>query len=85
MHDMIQVDIDDDGVGLRHNAVTDRPFRRMANSTGIGLHNIRERLSTLYGAAASLTLTNLESAGCRATLTIPVNGAKDANPGADCG
>lgn len=83
--DMIQVDIDDDGVGLRHNAVTDRHLRRMANSTGIGLHNIRERLSTLYGAAAGLTLTDLESAGCRATLTIPVNGAKDANPGADCG
>ncbi len=83
--DMIRVDIDDDGVGLRHNAVSDRQLRRMANSTGIGLHNIRERLSTLYGSAAGLILTDLENAGCRATLTIPVNGAKDANPGADCG
>ena len=83
--DMIRVDIDDDGVGLRHNAVSDRQLRRMTNSTGIGLHNIRERLSTLYGSAARLTLTDLENAGCRATLTIPVNGAKDANPGADCG
>ncbi len=85
--DMIQVDIDDDGVGLRHNAGIERQLAaRMMNSTGIGLHNIRERLSTLYGAAAKLTLINhLESAGCRATLTIPVNGAKDANPGADCG
>jgi two-component system LytT family sensor kinase len=83
--DMIRVDIDDDGVGLRHNAVSDRQLRRMTNSTGIGLHNIRERLSTLYGSAARLTITDLENAGCRATLTIPVNGAKDANPGADCG
>jgi two-component system LytT family sensor kinase len=83
--DMIRVDIDDDGVGLRHNAVSDRQLRQMANGTGIGLHNIRERLSTLYGSAARLTLTDLENAGCRATLTIPVNGAKDANPGADCG
>jgi len=82
---MIRVDIDDDGVGLRHNAVSERQLRRMANSTGIGLHNIRERLSTLYGSAAGLTLTDLENAGCRATLTIPVNGAKDANSGADCG
>ena len=65
---------------------TDRQFlARMTNGTGIGLHNIRERLSTLYGTAARLTLTDLESAGCRATLTIPVNGAKDANSGADCG
>ena len=83
---MIQVDIEDDGVGLRHNTGSDRQLlARMTNSTGIGLHNIRERLSTLYGAAAKLTLTDLESAGCRATLTIPVNGAKDANSSADCG
>jgi two-component system LytT family sensor kinase len=84
--DMIRVDIDDDGVGLRQSAASDRQLlARMTNSTGIGLHNIRERLSTLYGAAAQLTLTDPESAGCRATLTIPVNGAKDANPVADCG
>ena len=84
--DVIQVRIEDDGVGLRHNTGSDRPLlARMTNDTGIGLRNIRERLGSLYGAAAGLTLTDLESAGCRATLTIPVNGAKDANSGADCG
>jgi two-component system LytT family sensor kinase len=83
---MIQVDIEDDGVGLRHNTGADRQLpARMTNGTGIGLRNIRERLSTLYGAAAKLTLTDLESAGCRATLTIPMNGAKDADSGFDCG
>jgi two-component system, LytTR family, sensor kinase len=84
--DVIQVKIEDDGVGLRHDTGSDRQLlARMTNDTGIGLRNIRERLSTLYGAAARLNLTDLEGAGCRATLTIPVNGAKDANSGADCG
>lgn len=84
--DMIQVNIEDDGVGLRNNTGPGRQLlARTTNGTGIGLRNIRERLSTLYGAAAGLILTDLEGGGCRATLTIPVNGAKDANSWADCG
>lgn len=84
--DMIQVDIEDDGVGLRNDTGPGRQLpARTTNGTGIGLRNIRERLSTLYGAAARLILTDLEGGGCRATLTIPVNGAKDANSCADCG
>jgi two-component system LytT family sensor kinase len=83
--DMIQVDIEDDGVGLRNNTGSDQQLlARMTNGTGIGLRNIRERLNALYGTAAKLILTDLESTGCRATLAIPMNGAKDANSGADC-
>jgi len=82
---MIQVDIEDDGVGLRNHTGSERHFpTRSPISTQIGLRNIRERLNALYGPAAKLTLTNLESTGCRATLTIPLNGAKDAYSGADC-
>jgi two-component system LytT family sensor kinase len=83
--DMIEVDIEDDGVGLRHKTGSDRQFAaQRTNGTGIGLRNIRERLSALYGETAKLILTDLEGAGCRATLTIPVNGAKDAYSCADC-
>ncbi|QEE30100.1 hypothetical protein FTW19_20210 [Terriglobus albidus] len=78
--DTIQIRIEDDGHGLRTDNDLDRRLRaHMTNGTGIGLQNVRERLSTLYGTAAALTLTDLESAGCRATMTIPLYGAKNAN------
>jgi two-component system, LytTR family, sensor kinase len=81
----IQIDIDDDGVGLRQGSGVDRQMSaRTMNGTGIGLQNIRERLNTLYGEGASLTVIDLDNTGCRATLTIPIHGAKDADFGADC-
>jgi two-component system LytT family sensor kinase len=83
---MLHVDIEDDGVGLRQSDTSDGLlFARMTNGTGIGLQNIRERLSTLYGEAATLTLTDLVSNGCRATLMIPIHGANDANSRVACG
>jgi two-component system LytT family sensor kinase len=82
-HDTVQIRIEDDGLGLRPDNGFDRRTRaRMTNGTGIGLQNVRERLSTLYGEAAALTLTDLENFGCRATLTIPIHGVTDANSSA---
>jgi signal transduction histidine kinase len=43
--------------------------------TGIGLANLRERLSRLYGDAASLTLVDAEGGGALATLTLPFRAA----------
>ena len=43
------------------------------NGTGIGLRNIRSRLRQRYGDAAGLTLAPVESGGCRATLTLPLD------------
>ncbi|SHG56770.1 sensor histidine kinase [Massilia sp. CF038] len=38
---------------------------------GIGLSNLRERLEVLYGARATLTLSQREPAGVRAAMRIP--------------
>ena len=43
--------------------------------TGIGLSNLRERLSRLYGSSASLTLADVPSGGAVATLTLPFRAA----------
>jgi two-component system, LytTR family, sensor kinase len=40
-------------------------------SSGIGLANLRERLSVLYGERAGLILSTLEPAGVRAEMTVP--------------
>jgi sensor histidine kinase YesM len=38
----------------------------------VGLQNIRERLQTMYGSTARLSLASIQSGGSRATLELPV-------------
>jgi len=41
------------------------------SGTGIGISNLRERISRLYGAGATLTLADVPGGGAMATLTVP--------------
>jgi len=63
--DMLRVSVTDDGPGL-----TAEPN---AAPSGIGLANTRTRLTVLYGAAASLTLTQRATGGAEVVVSIPVN------------
>ena len=45
---------------------------RSADSTGLGLANLRARLATLYGAAARLEIEDNAPVGARVTLVIPL-------------
>jgi LytS/YehU family sensor histidine kinase len=45
---------------------------------GIGLGNIRERLASMYGERAGLTLAPNLPRGTLATIEIPLNGSADA-------
>ncbi|HEY9025924.1 MAG TPA: hypothetical protein VIP05_16605, partial [Burkholderiaceae bacterium] len=71
--DSLQVCVEDDGAGLA--AAASRPRRRVAggaDGNGIALANLRERLRSRFGAAAQLTLDDLDAGpGTRACLVIP--------------
>lgn len=68
---LILLSVEDDGIGLVANgSQSGRPLS--GAGTGVGLQNVRERLQTMYGAAASLSLVNIQGGGSRATLEIPV-------------
>lgn len=41
------------------------------SKSGIGTGNLRERLAVMYGAAATLTLSELDPAGVRAEMRLP--------------
>jgi sensor histidine kinase YesM len=58
--DMLQVDVQDDGVGFS-----------MYAADGIGLTNVRERLKLMYGARAELLLEAPLEGGCRAAIRVP--------------
>ncbi len=62
VHGKLSVTVADTGLG----------FGRAATAgTGVGLANIRERLQLLYGAKASLTITQNPGGGTRVTLAVP--------------
>jgi two-component system LytT family sensor kinase len=58
----------DDGVGLRAN----RPSLP-ENSSGVGLNNIRERLQTMYGHEAHLSLQAVSGGGSIAAIELPLS------------
>ncbi len=58
------VEVIDDGAGLDD--------ARQSPGAGIGLANLRDRLSRLYGDAASVRLEQNAGHGCAATLRLPI-------------
>ena len=59
----LEVQLDDDGPGPNGSA---------HSSTGIGLRNVRERLTALYGAAAQAVLSERPGGGTRVSLRLPL-------------
>lgn len=60
--DILDLSVEDDGAGLAANAEPQK---------GHGLENTRERLRTLYGDRASLSVTGVPAQGTVARLRIP--------------
>ncbi len=69
VHGKLSVTVADTGLG----------FGRAATAGGgVGLANIRERLQLLYGAKASLTITENPGGGTRVTLAVPYKPVESA-------
>ena len=71
--DSLQLCVDDDGAGLAASATRKRrTVAGGADSNGIAVANLRERLQTQFGTQGSLTLTDLASpSGTRSCLIVP--------------
>ena len=70
----ILISVEDDGIGIlgkRDQAGGSFPSGNRSGA-GVGLQNIRERLQTMYGGGAGLTLVHVPGGGSRATLEIPI-------------
>lgn len=66
----LRLEVGDNGPGLQ-----DDPSRKPAGGTGIGLANIRARLTQLYGSRHRLTLENQAAGGLLVRLVIPFHTA----------
>lgn len=63
----IVLSVEDDGVGSRGASAAGH-----AESTGIGLRNVRERLRTLYGERGRLSFESRARQGSRAAVYVPL-------------
>jgi LytS/YehU family sensor histidine kinase len=76
----LRVDVVDTGVGLPEGDI----FGNTADGNGLGLDNIRNRLSMLYPGASRMELSSGYDGGTLVRLTIPfttetpASGAKSA-------
>jgi signal transduction histidine kinase len=57
---MLQVDVEDDGVGMSE-----------AVGAGVGLANVREQLKHRFAAAATLAIDSMPGGGVRSRITLP--------------
>jgi two-component system LytT family sensor kinase len=69
----LQIELEDDGVGIRPEAMAD-VFRR-----GIGVSNVQERLRVLFGNEAHMVIEHRPGGGTRVRIQIPE--LKDGSPG----
>jgi sensor histidine kinase YesM len=60
----LRVSVHDTGLGFRDGKVE-------TSGTGVGLANIRERLSMLYGASADFSIRAAEGGGTLAVMDLP--------------
>ncbi len=70
-HGKLAVTVCDTGLGFEAAA------SGTTHGTGVGLANIRERLSLLYGSKASLTIANNPVGGTIVTITVPYTAHTD--------
>lgn len=64
-HEMLIVDVSDDGPGLPESWSLDR-------DAGVGLSNTRDRLNALYGPAGTLEVVGPPGGGVRAAVRMPL-------------
>ena len=64
------IEVEDDGVGMERGREAGSPFRLAGN--GIGMKNVRERMSVLYGDAAEVSVESRPGRGTKVALTMPI-------------
>lgn len=69
---VLMLTVDDSGPDDPQKTVSAPPESEDASGTGIGLQNIRERLTTLYGAMFSVEKGSSPLGGFRVRISIPV-------------
>jgi signal transduction histidine kinase len=70
---LLRLHVQDSGMGLRPaTSANGQPATHPHPGTGFGLVQVRERLKSLYGSAATLALSARPEGGAQACITLPL-------------
>ncbi|WP_347834635.1 ATP-binding protein [Gracilibacillus sp. JCM 18860] len=76
MGDDILVEVNDNGVGISleklnelNNRMKDQDYQSNGNS--IGLHNVHQRISLLYGDKYGIRMDSVEGSGTTMSMNLP--------------
>ncbi|MBQ9361243.1 MAG: sensor histidine kinase [Lachnospiraceae bacterium] len=84
----LAVSIADDGVGMKQDRADMELNRdtKKEHFSGIGMHNVRDRLSLLYGDEAEVLISSVENKGTTVSIRLPAMSSEhsdDNNAGTD--
>jgi LytS/YehU family sensor histidine kinase len=69
----LELSVEDDGVGCPE-------LETGQNNTGVGIANVRERLTAMYGEKATLMFSKGSSGGLRACIRLPARTSHQSDP-----
>ena len=80
--DILEIEISDDGVGMdetyaKKTLINDT---KKEHFSGIGMHNVQERLKLLYGENYGVTIKSLKNEGTTVIIRIPVIFSENPTP-----
>jgi two-component system, LytTR family, sensor histidine kinase LytS len=72
--DQVRIVFEDNGMGLSEEliGVLGKNPVSSKEGNGIGVHNVHQRLTSLFGAEAGLQFRNRETGGCQISFSIPM-------------
>lgn len=71
-NDILEIRIVDNGVGMNAAKARDAVTQKKEHFSGIGIHNIQERLKLLYGAEYGVTIDSAEEKGTCIHIHLPI-------------
>jgi len=79
--DLLEIKVIDDGIGMDSNLVAQVVGQSGAKEhySGIGIHNVHERLQLLYGEAYGITMESSVQKGTCVQISLPVRTAVESN------
>ena len=71
----LTIQIIDDGIGMTQETITKIMNEKTSKEhySGIGVHNVQERLKLLYGDDYGIHISSEESKGTTVTIVLPVD------------
>ena len=71
----LEIRVVDDGVGMEQNRAEEavKQDRNKEHFSGIGIHNVQERLELLYGKQYGVSVNSSQEEGTEVTIRLPAN------------